>query len=72
MPALTAHSVEKIKPADARAEIVDALVPGLRLVVQPTGVKSWALRYSFGRRHRIGKTDLRIASDGHLVVPATK
>lgn len=51
MPALTAHSVEKIKPADARAEIVDALVPGLRLVVQPTGVKSWALRYSFGRRH---------------------
>ena len=33
-----------------RSEIADALVPGLRLVVQPSGAKSWAVRY-----HRAGK-----------------
>jgi integrase len=49
---LTAHFVEKAKPAATRQEIVDAAAPGLRLVVQPSGSKSWAYRYSFGRRHR--------------------
>ncbi len=71
MRALTAHSVEKAKPSDARTEIVDAAVPGLRLVVQPTGRKSWAFRYSFGRRHhkltigrypKIGLSDAREAA----------
>jgi integrase len=45
--ALTAHGVEKAKGGKARREIVDAAVPGLRLVVQPSGAKSWAFRYSF-------------------------
>ncbi|MGO9398200.1 MAG: Arm DNA-binding domain-containing protein, partial [Xanthobacteraceae bacterium] len=49
---LTAHFVEKAKPAATRQEIVDAAAPGLRLVVQPSGFKSWAYRYSFGRKHR--------------------
>jgi hypothetical protein len=43
---LTPLSVEKVKPRDTRVEIIDSVIPGLRLVVQPTGVKSWAVRYS--------------------------
>ena len=35
-----------------RVEIPDAVVPGLYLIVQPTGVKSWAVRYRVGRRTR--------------------
>lgn len=57
--ALTALSVEKAKagpptakqPGGARRELRDAAVDGLRLIIQPTGAKSWAFRYSFGRKH---------------------
>ena len=52
MPTLTARSVENCAPSIARQEVTDALVPGLRLVVQPSGQKSWAIRYSFARRKR--------------------
>lgn len=45
---LTNKAVEKADAADARREISDALVPGLRLVVQPSGAKSWAVRYRHG------------------------
>jgi integrase len=48
MPAkvLTIQSVERMKPDPARRlEIPDAALPGLYLVVQPSGVKSWAVRY---------------------------
>src|SRR5262249_31114761 len=31
-------------------EIRDAVLPGLYLIVQPTGAKSWAVRYRIGRR----------------------
>jgi integrase len=43
----TAKSVENYATPPARVEVRDALVPGLRLVVQPSGAKSWAVRYSF-------------------------
>ncbi|HWJ72932.1 MAG TPA: integrase arm-type DNA-binding domain-containing protein [Kaistia sp.] len=44
--ALTAASVEKLKPdPERRLEIPDALVPGLYLVIQPSGKKSWAARF---------------------------
>ena len=43
--ALTAKSIETIKPGTARQEVPDARTPGLYLVVQPSGVKSWAVRY---------------------------
>jgi integrase len=43
--ALTHKAVEKIKPGDKRLEIPDGIVAGLYLVVQPSGAKSWALRY---------------------------
>ena len=62
MPVLTARSVEQAKPQPttkgkhvgelARTEIVDEKVQGLRLVIQLSGVKSWAVRYSFARRKR--------------------
>ena len=57
MAKLTAKAVEAIKPAAARREIPDALLPGLYLVVQPSGAKSWAVRYRHGgrpRKHTIG------------------
>jgi len=55
--ALTARSVETIQPGAERAEIADAHLPGLYLVVQSTGTKSWAVRYRVGgrtRKHTIG------------------
>src|SRR4051794_3146236 len=46
---LTAQGVLRVKPDPAkRIEIPDAVVPGLYSIVQPSGVKSWAVRY----RHR--------------------
>lgn len=47
MPApLTARSVENIKPDPSRRlELPDGALPGFYLVVQPSGAKSWAVRY---------------------------
>jgi integrase len=47
--ALTTKAVEAAKPdTGKRREVADAALPGLYLVVQPSGAKSWALRYRFG------------------------
>lgn len=45
--ALTAKTIETAKAGEARRELPDGIVPGLYLVVQPSGAKSWALRYRF-------------------------
>jgi site-specific recombinase XerC len=45
---LTAKAVEKMKGGLARREVPDGVVPGLYLIVQPSGRKSWAVR---GRLH---------------------
>ena len=43
---LTVQSVVRIKADPVkRLEVPDAVLPGLYLVVQPSGVKSWAVRY---------------------------
>ena len=42
---LTGAAVENLKPHRRRREIPDGGCPGLFLVVQPSGVKSWALRF---------------------------
>jgi site-specific recombinase XerD len=42
---LTTIGVTAAKPSDKRIEIADAGARGLYLVVQPSGAKSWALRY---------------------------
>lgn len=45
---LTVLAVENAKAdPDTRVEIGDALVPGLYLVIQPSGKKGWAVRYRF-------------------------
>lgn len=46
--ALTAKSIETAKPGPSRREIPDGALPGFYLVLQPSGAKSWALRYRFG------------------------
>ena len=50
MDALTAREVETAKPTATRQEIPDGHTTGLYLIVQPSGVRSWALRYSFQRK----------------------
>jgi integrase len=46
--ALTAKGVEALKPHPTkRREVPDAALLGLYVVVQPSGTKSWALRYRF-------------------------
>jgi integrase len=53
MTRLTAKSVEAAAPTNTRREIPDDLLPGLYLIVQPSGVKSWAVRYRLhGRSHK--------------------
>jgi site-specific recombinase XerC len=42
---LTALSVLKLKAGRVRLEIPDAGCPGLRLIIQPSGAKSWAMRF---------------------------
>jgi integrase len=42
---LTAAAVARLRPATVRREIADSGCPGLYLVVQPSGKKSWAMRF---------------------------
>ncbi len=54
---LTARAVETLKPGPARREIADRHMPGLYLVLQPSGAKSWAVRYRHvgtPRKHTLG------------------
>lgn len=50
--ALTTKAVEAIKPEVKRREIPDPSLAGLYLVVQPSGAKSWALRYRYAGKPR--------------------
>ncbi|MBV8103930.1 MAG: DUF4102 domain-containing protein, partial [Hyphomicrobiales bacterium] len=45
---LTNLFVQKVGPTDRQQEIRDHGAPGLYLLVQATGAKSWACRYSRG------------------------
>ncbi|MEH6787594.1 MAG: integrase arm-type DNA-binding domain-containing protein [Paracoccus sp. (in: a-proteobacteria)] len=49
---LKAATVETLQATDKRQEIPDDLCTGLYLVVQPTGKKSWQVRYRHGGVHR--------------------
>ncbi len=53
---LTDVSIRKTNPAPTRQEIRDDGAPGLYLIVQPTGAKSFAARYS--RNGRVLKTTI--------------
>jgi hypothetical protein len=50
--ALTVKAVEAAKPETQRREIPDGLISGLYLIVQPSGGKSWAVRYRSSGRPR--------------------
>jgi integrase len=56
---LSPLTVERIQPdGKKRIEHADGVVSGLYLVVQPSGVKSWAVRYRFDRKpykHTLGR-----------------
>ena len=70
--ALTTKTVEAIKPdPNQRLELPDPALSGLYLVVQPSGAKSWALRYRYagkpkkltlGRWPVMGLADARAAA----------
>jgi integrase len=49
---LSAKAVEHAKPTSTRREIADGLLSGLYLIVQRSGVKSWAVRYRYGGRSK--------------------
>jgi integrase len=74
--ALTVKSIEAVKPASARREIPDGVVSGLYLVAQPSGKKSWAVRYrvagtprkfTIGAYPGIGLKDARALASAALV-----
>jgi integrase len=51
--ALTAAAIERQKSnPHRRLEIPDGRLPGLYLIVQPSGAKSWAVRYRHGGKSR--------------------
>jgi integrase len=50
MSRLTKLTVERKQPKGARQEIPDSVTSGLYFIVQPSGVKSWAVRYRFDRK----------------------
>jgi len=50
---LTAIGVERAKPdAEKRREVPDGALPGLYFVLQPSGARSWAVRYRHAGRSR--------------------
>ena len=67
--AFTARSVEAVSAGQSRKEIPDAHMPGLYLIVQPSGLKSWAVRYHAAgqpRKHTLGpypRIDLKTARE---------
>ena len=42
---LTAAAVERLRPDKERREVPDGGCSGLYLIIQPSGVKSWAMRF---------------------------
>lgn len=61
---LTAAAVEKVRPdPQKRIELPDGLLPGLYLVIQPSGKKSWAARYRAAGKTRKPDAVLRGGAD---------
>jgi hypothetical protein len=63
---LTAVSIANARPAPQRREIPDAGCRGLYLIVQPSGRKSWAVRYRFAGKPR------KVTLDGSLTLAAAR
>jgi hypothetical protein len=69
---LTAKAVENAEPTARRREIADSIQPGLHLVVQPSGSKSWAYRYERGNGKRVKITLGRATGPGALTLQAAR
>jgi integrase len=57
MHGLTVKRVEAVRGTPARQEIADPYLRGLYLIVQPSGTKTWAVRFRLGgksHKHTIG------------------
>src|SRR5262245_53047837 len=67
MRGLTALKVENARPTEKRREIPDKGKPGLFLVIQPSGHKSWCVRY----RRLSDKKPRKLVLPGGLVSLAT-
>ena len=63
---LTALAVTNAKAGIARREVADGATPGLRLVIQPSGVKSWAFRYEVSSGKSVKMTLGPAAGSGAL------
>ncbi|ADP71702.1 integrase family protein [Rhodomicrobium vannielii ATCC 17100] len=50
--ALTVRALENMRPGASRREIPDGIIQGLYFVHQPSGAKSWAVRYRVGGQTR--------------------
>lgn len=50
--ALSVQTADALKPRATRYEVPDGRVRGLFLIVQPSGAKSWCIRYRHGGRTR--------------------
>lgn len=65
---LTALHVTNATPKASRYEIADSLQPGLRLVVQTSGAKSWCYRYEREDRKSVKVTLGRATGPGALTL----
>jgi integrase len=83
--ALTAAAVRLAKRSHDRREIPDGACPGLNLIIQPSGAKSWALRFrrpdgrpakltlgSVYDNHRQAEPDTAPTIGGHLTLAAAR
>lgn len=61
---LTDAAVERFKPGKKRREIPDAKAVGLYLVIQPSGTKSWALRFRRSKERKAKLTLGRVDFSG--------
>ena len=61
---LTALAVYKLRPASVRREVPDGGTVGLRLVIQPSGHKSWAMRFQRPTGKRVKLTLGPLAEEG--------
>jgi len=67
---ITHRFVESVRPKAARTEYPDAGCPGLYLIVQPTGTRSWAFRFRHNGAN--GKKTLGRADVGGLSLAAAR
>src|SRR5262245_6591345 len=67
---ITHRFIEAVRPKAVRAEYPDAGCPGLYLIVQPSGTRSWAVRYVHDGK--TGKKTLGRAGAGGLSLAAAR